>query len=130
MIKFSYKVRTSDNAIKTGYIQAEDYDSVKKILSELGYEIIHISYPQTLSDILFPNYLSLQELILFFSSISAMDSVGINILKSIELLKDEIAQTNNMKRVCRIIYNNIYLEKPFLIAVILHQKVLQMILSV
>jgi type IV pilus assembly protein PilC len=65
---------------------------------------------------LFKKKLSHREMIYFFNSISAMDKVGISILSIMELMKDEIAITDNLKSICSAIYKDLSGGSSFSIA--------------
>ena len=48
--------------------------------------------------------LSQKEMVNFFSSIAAIDKVGIDILHTLELMKNDVADSANLKKVCEKIY--------------------------
>ena len=56
--------------------------------------------------------LSKKELIVFFSSLSSMDKVGLNILQSLELIKDEIAGSISLRKVCEKIHYSVLNGMP------------------
>jgi type IV pilus assembly protein PilC len=98
---FFYKIHLRDKII-SGSVYADNIDLAKYSITKKGGELLSIKKQifdfQSIK-------LKNAELISFFTSISAMDKVGIDILKALELMKNEIAVTKNLKEVSTRIYS-------------------------
>ena len=98
---YSYKVLKNFNQI-SGTLQAENKQKAIEILIAAGYQILKIN--KQFLTLKKSSKLSQQDLICFFSSMSSMDKVGIDILYALEMMKDDIATTQELKYVCEKIY--------------------------
>ena len=102
MPTFSYKVSKNGKILK-GNIEAESKDVLRKSFIKNGYKVFSINLSM-FSLFKRQNKLSQKDLICFFSSMSSMDKVGVNIMQSLEMMKDDIATTKSLKEVCKNIY--------------------------
>jgi type IV pilus assembly protein PilC len=114
MSVFTYKAQ-KEGRIVSGTLHAGSKDEVIRILNSRNITVISVK-KNFFSIISGGTKLRSQEMVNFFSSISAMDKVGIDILKSMELMKDEIAPTANLRFVCGKIYSNIMNGDAFSVA--------------
>lgn len=113
MINFRYIVSNDSDNVTDGYIKAEDIETAKSELVQKGYQIISIKENKSflsflsldINDIFSDTKLSNSEMMNFFSSISGMDSVGIDILNILKLMKDEIAPTKRLRKICSLIHS-------------------------
>lgn len=101
MAFYSYKVLKNFNQIG-GILQAENKQEAIETLTAAGYQILKIN--KQFFTLKKSSKLSQQDLICFFSSMSSMDKVGIDILYALEMMKDDIATTQELKYVCERIY--------------------------
>jgi len=109
MANFSYKAKkittkngkTTEKTIK-GSISAKSLEIASELLIKNGYEIINIK--KKFLDFSNNYKLSQKELISFFSSMASMDKVGVNLLQALELMKNDVADSKNLKTTCEIIY--------------------------
>lgn len=100
---FKYTVVNTDATILRGKMNSKTLDSAKNTLQSFGYQILSLRREWiTLTPT--TNKLSRQELITFFSSISSMDRVGVDMLRSLEMMKDDIASGGGLKNVSEKIY--------------------------
>lgn len=103
---FKYKAINKNAKTVEGTITSSDTASAQEALEKTGLQIINIKASLVGNiDILFAKKsLTEKELIAFFSSISALDRVGIDVLRALNLLKEDISPTSGMKAVCAKIY--------------------------
>ena len=95
---FKYNVVNKETVVLKGKINATTKDHAKQILQSYGYQVLSLRREWiTLTPT--TNKLSRQELITFFSSISSMDRVGVDMLRSLEMMKDDIASGGGLKNV-------------------------------
>ena len=100
---FKYTVINTDSTILKGKINTQTFNDAEDTLQSFGYKIISLKREWiTLTPT--TNKLSRQELITFFSSISSMDRVGVDMLRSLEMMKDDIASGGGLKNVSEKIY--------------------------
>ena len=85
-----------------GQFTAQNIEEASELLLKMGYEVLDIKKP--LFDFSAKDKLSQKELISFFSSMASMDKVGVNVLSALELMKNEVADSTNLKKVCEKIY--------------------------
>lgn len=101
MQNFSYKVKKNDRFLK-GRITSFNRESAEELLVKTGCEIVYLKKQLF---VLEPNdKLSRKDLISFFSSMASMDKVGIDVLHALELMKNEVAGSVTLKRICEKIY--------------------------
>ena len=100
---FKYTVVKADSMILKGKINAQSQDEAESLLQSVGYQVISLKR-EWITLIEITNTLSRQELMTFFSSISSMDRAGLDILSSLEIMKDDIASSGNLKYVSERIY--------------------------
>ena len=108
MAIFNYKIN-KNNSFEIGQIEAENVELAKMLLTNTTANVVILSITKQYFDFnkFFATKLTSKELINFFSSISAMDKVGIDILTAMKLMKEQIAITPNLKKVCSKIYDRI-----------------------
>ena len=111
MPNFSYKIKRTiekneETKTKqlTGTIIAETREEAIERLMKIDNSIEIVSVRQRTLDLFNDDNLSQKELISFFSSLGSMDKVGLNILQSLEMMKDEVAESKKLKKVCEKIY--------------------------
>lgn len=102
MPTFSYKVSKNGKILK-GNIEADSKEDLRKSFIKNGYKVFSINLSM-FSLFKRQNKLTQKDLICFFSSMSSMDKVGVNIMQSLEMMKDDIATTKSLKEVCKNIY--------------------------
>ena len=108
MAKFFYKAikqKNSDEVSNTpvsGYINAIDKEKAKELLVKMGYDVLDVK--KSFLNLFEGCQLKQKELINFFSSMSSMDKVGIDVLHALELMKNDVADSKNLKKVCEKIY--------------------------
>ncbi|MBQ7552365.1 MAG: type II secretion system F family protein [Rickettsiales bacterium] len=100
---FKYTVVKADTTISKGKMNAPTKDYANDILQSSGYQVLSLKR-EWLTLTPTTNKLSRQELITFFSSISSMDRVGVDMLRSLEMMKDDIASGGGLKNVSEKIY--------------------------
>ena len=99
---FSYII-VKDNNEASGIVNAKNIDEARELLLKTGANIL--SLHQKFFSLQSSTKLSRKELIYFFSSMASMDKVGVDVLKALQLMKDEIALNAKMKKVCTKIYD-------------------------
>ena len=100
---FKYTVINTDSTILKGKMNAPTQEHANDLLQSFGYQVLSLKREWiTLTPT--TNKLSRQELITFFSSISSMDRVGVDMLRSLEMMKDDIASGGGLKNVSEKIY--------------------------
>ena len=85
-----------------GKINAQTIEAAQETLNKMGYDVLELKKP--FIDFANNNKLSQKELISFFSSIASIDKVGVDILHALELMKNDVADSVNLKKVCEKIY--------------------------
>lgn len=90
------------NKLFTGMIMASSTDDAYEKLTKMGYDVIKIK--KSFFNLFNDHKLSQKEMVNFFSSIAAIDKVGIDILHILELMKNDVADSDNLKKVCEKIY--------------------------
>ena len=100
--KYTLDDDETENKLFTGVIMAASAEEAQEKLTKIGYDVIKIKKP--LFNLFNKYKLSQKEMISFFSSISAIDKVGIDILHALELMKNDVADSVNLKKVCEKIY--------------------------
>ena len=98
---FNYKI-VKDNKTKQGSFEAQNEAIANEVVAKLADEVIYVKKKISIID--YDNKMNSRELIGFFSSISSLNKVGIDIIKSLEIMKDEVAENNKVKRICQNIY--------------------------
>ena len=101
MANFVYKVIKNNRRI-SGVISVADAEIAKDLLTKCGCEVLSVN--RQFFDFQFKRKLTQKELINFFSSMASMDKVGIDVLHSLEIMKDDVAITRNLKQICEKIY--------------------------
>ena len=101
MANFVYRVIKNERRI-SGVISASNVEIAKELLIKCGCEVLYVK--RQLLDFQFAKKLTSKELINFFSSMASMDKVGIDVLHSLEIMKDDVAITRNLKQVCEKVY--------------------------
>ena len=100
---FKYIVADANSTVSKGKLSAHTPDDAETLLKSFGYQILSLKREWiTLTPT--TNKLTRQELITFFSSISSMDRVGVDMLRSLEMMKDDIASGGGLKNVSEKIY--------------------------
>ena len=100
---FKYTVINTNSTIVKGKINTQTFHDAEDTLQSFGYKIISLKREWiTLTPT--TNKLSRQELIIFFSSISSMDRVGVDMLRSLEMMKDDIASGGGFNNISEKIY--------------------------
>ena len=87
----------------SGTISAETKEEAILMLENANYNIIKIKR-QIFTLKSRSTKLTQQDLIAFFSSMSSMDRVNIDVLQSLEMMKNDIATTPNLTYVCEKLY--------------------------
>ncbi len=114
---FTYKVAKDvsingslERKIFTGKISSLSAEDAQEKLEKIGYEVIQVK--KSFFNISCGYKLSQKEMINFFSSIAAIDRVGIDILYALEMIKNDVADNGNLKKVCEKIYFSVATGTP------------------
>lgn len=107
-IPFEYKYTDQNGTQQSAFINANDKNQALEKLKELGIEPFGLK-PMKLKGSFFSLEPSLRplDIISIFSTIKTMDKAGLDIVKSLEMLKNEIATSYNIKSVCTRIHDNV-----------------------
>ena len=100
--KITFKNGKTKEQIVKGNIVATSIDDAGETLVKNGYEIIDLK--KTFFDFSNNYKLTQKEIISFFSSMASMDKVGVSVLQALALMKNDVADSKNLKKVCEMLY--------------------------
>ena len=92
----------SKEKVVSGKILAKTIEDAREKLIKMDYNVIALR--KSFFNISDNCKLSQKELINFFLSIASMDKVGVDILYALKLMKNDVADSRNLKKVCKKIY--------------------------
>ena len=105
---FQYQYTDNNGINQVSFINAKGQDDALQKIKELGIEPYDLKTLKiNKSFFSFEPPLRPIDMINIFSTIKTMDKAGLDIVKSLEMLKNEIASNRSIKNVCTKIYDNV-----------------------